>query len=198
MRRAHSVSSRTLRAVTTAVEADDEAVSRAFSAREEWAFAEVYRRYGALLYSVAVNVLGNSRDAEDCFHDALVNVWQRPQSYGSSRGDVRSFLVVCVRNEAISRRRKAGYRERLTRILSREVQESVDFYMEDFVQNRKLYEALAELPEDQRIVLLLAYFGGKTSVQIAGELRIPLGTVKSRISLGLRKLRKSLVSGAER
>jgi len=68
--------------------------------------------------------------------------------------------------------------------------------MEDFVENRRVREALAQLPEDQRKAVLLAYFGGKTHVEIAKELNQPLGTVKSRISLGLRKLGLALSIGA--
>jgi RNA polymerase sigma-70 factor (ECF subfamily) len=83
----------------------DEALATAFAAHERWAFEEAYRRYASLLYSTAYNVLENAEDAQDCVHDALARVWRSANSYSRARGAVRSFLVVCVRNEAISRRR---------------------------------------------------------------------------------------------
>lgn len=172
---------------------DDETLSRAFAARAPWAFEEAYRRYGALLYSVARNVLGNTEDAQDCVHDSLVNLWKRLHPYSSERGDIRSFLVVCVRNNAISRRRTADRQARLASRVSRESEMTEEFHIEDFVENRKLHDALAQLPEEQRIALVLAYFGGKTHVEIAKHLEIPLGTIKSRISLGLRKLGSALL-----
>jgi RNA polymerase sigma-70 factor (ECF subfamily) len=78
----------------TAAERDADKVSDAFFTREEWAFQEAYRSCSALLFSVAYNVLGNRSDAEECVRDTLVDVWQRANSYNSSRGTLRSFLVV--------------------------------------------------------------------------------------------------------
>ncbi|MGA8533011.1 MAG: sigma-70 family RNA polymerase sigma factor, partial [Candidatus Tumulicola sp.] len=81
---------------------DGEALAEGFAAHERWAFDEAYRRYAPLLYSAAYNVLGNAEDAADCVHDALARVWRSRDAYARGRGAVRSFLVVCVRNEAIS------------------------------------------------------------------------------------------------
>src|SRR5580704_16431510 len=89
---------------------DDDTLAAAFAAHERWAFDEAYHRYAALLYSTAYNVLGNSEDAADCVHDALTRVWRSPNAYTRDRGAVRSFLTVCVRNEAISRRRSHARR----------------------------------------------------------------------------------------
>lgn len=171
---------------------EDRTLAQAFARREEWAFDEAYRRYGSLLYSVALNVLHNAQDAEDCVHDALVRVWRRPQAFAADRGTVRSFLTVVVRNDAISRLRSAARRDKLTERLGREDEPGEAFEIEDFVQQNKLRAALDELPQEQRRPVLLAYFGGKTHVEIARELSEPLGTVKSRISLGLRKLGAAL------
>ena len=91
---------------------DDEALAAAFAAKERWAFDEAYARFGKLLYSTAYHVLGNAEDAQDCVHDALARVWRSPDSYMRSRGAVRSFLTVCVRNEAITRLRSKTRRRR--------------------------------------------------------------------------------------
>ncbi|MGZ3496714.1 MAG: RNA polymerase sigma factor [Vulcanimicrobiaceae bacterium] len=177
---------------------NDETLAKGFARRERWAFDEAYRRYGSLLYSVAFNVLRNADDAQDCVHDVLVRIWKNPYAYNTERGAVRAFLVVCVRNDAISRQRTALRRAKLADRLLQETPVSEEFSIEDFVQNRRLHEALEQLPDEQRTPLLLAYFRGKTHVEIARDLDAPLGTIKSRISLGLRKLGNALIPKATR
>jgi RNA polymerase sigma-70 factor (ECF subfamily) len=183
-------------AATNPGAAEERTLAQAFARREAWAFDEAYRRYGSLLFSVAMNVLHNAEDAEDCVHDVLVRVWKNAQAFAIERGSVRGFLVVCVRNDAISRRRAAARRGRLSERIAREDEPVEELQIDDFIEQRRLREALAQLPEDQRKPLVLAYFRGKTHVQIAEELCEPLGTVKSRISLGLRKLGAALKTGA--
>lgn len=173
-------------------EIDERTVAQAFARRERWAFDEAYRRYGGLLYSVALKVLRNPQDAEDCVHDSLVRVWKNPQAFAAQRGSVRAFLTVCVRNDAISRVRMAARRERLDRRVNREAETFEEFAVNDFIETQRVRAALAQLPHDQREALLLAYYQGKTHVEIAQVLEQPLGTVKSRISLGLRKLAAAL------
>ena len=174
------------------VPVDDEALATAFAAHERWAFDEAYRRYGGLLYSTAYNVLGNAEDAQDCVHDALSRVWRSPNAYTRSRGMVRSFLVVCVRNEAISRLRSKSRRLRLAERIAAEPVEHDDVRIVDFVEQHRLRTALHTLPPEQRRPLELAYFEQKTHTEIARELGEPLGTIKSRIALGLRKLAAAL------
>ena|SRR5579875_2313544 len=176
--------------------ADETTLAQAFAGRERWAFDEAYRRFGSLLYTVAYNVLHSAQDAEDCVHDALIRIWKRPHAYAVDRGSLRAFLIVCVRNDALSRRRAAARRERLAERVSREPESSEDLQIADFIEERRVREALAQLPDEQRAAVMLAYFGGKTHVEIAEQLGAPLGTVKSRIALGLRKLGAALNAGA--
>jgi len=183
---------RTLDAVRSPDPQDDDRLATAFAARERWAFDEAYRLYGALLYSTAYNVLGNAEDAKDCVHDALARVWRSPNAYSRARGAVRSFLVVCVRNEAISRLRSVGRRARLAERLAAEPVEHDELRVTDVVETDRLRAAMNGLPPEQRAPLELAYFEGKTHVEVAAALGEPLGMVKSRISLGLRKLAAAL------
>jgi RNA polymerase sigma-70 factor (ECF subfamily) len=183
---------RTLEPVRSPDTDDDDRLATAFAARERWAFDEAYRRYGALLYSTAYNVLGNAEDAQDCVHDALARVWRSPNAYSRARGAVRSFLVVCVRNEAISRLRSLGRRARLAERIAAEPKEHDELRIVDVVENDRLRAALKDLPPEQRAPLELAYYEGKTHVEVAATLGEPLGTVKSRIALGLRKLAAAL------
>ena len=78
-----------------------------FLAGKSSGLESVYHAYGRALYSVACNVLGNGDDAQDCVHDALVRIWQRTGSYRPERGSLRSYLLVSVRNEALTRKRNA-------------------------------------------------------------------------------------------
>lgn len=171
---------------------DDEALAAAFAAKERWAFDEAYARFGKLLYSTAYHVLGNAEDAQDCVHDALTRVWRSPDSYARSRGAVRSFLTVCVRNEAITRLRSKARRHKLEERIAAEPQEHDEVRIDDVVERDRLRNALDALPAEQRRALELAYYEYKTHVEIAAELNEPLGTIKSRIALGLRKLGTAL------
>jgi RNA polymerase sigma-70 factor (ECF subfamily) len=176
--------------------AEEKALAQGFARREGWAFDEAYRRYGSLLFSVALNVLHSAEDAEDCVHDVLVRVWKNPQAFAVDRGSVRAFLAVCVRNDAISRQRSAARRVRLNERITREEENAVEeMEIADFVEHRRVHDAIAQLPEEQRKAVLLAFFGGKTHVEIAKELHQPLGTVKSRISMALRKIGAALGTG---
>ncbi len=171
---------------------DDETLAAAFAAKERWAFDEAYTRYGRLLYSAAYHVLGNAEDAGDCVHDALARVWKSSDSYTRARGTLRSFLVVCVRNEAITRQRSKARRRKLEEKLAAQPVEHDELRVVDVIEHDRLRAALRSLPPEQRRPLELAYYEHKTHVEIARELDEPLGTIKSRIATGLRKLGAAL------
>ncbi len=170
----------------------DQAHEDAFARREAAALDAAYARYHSLLYSVAYNVLRNADDAQDCVHDTLIRVWAKRVTYDVQRGSLRNFLVACVRNQAISQRRTTARFAKLTRSLGVEPLYTPELRIEDYVENRRLHDAFKSLPEEQRAPLVLSYFLGKTHAEIAAELGLPLGTAKSRISLGLRRLGKVL------
>ncbi|MGD0475147.1 MAG: sigma-70 family RNA polymerase sigma factor [Candidatus Velthaea sp.] len=154
----------------------------------------VYRAFGRLLYSVARNVLASDEDAQDCVHDALVRIWQRPGSYSPERGPLRSYLLVSVRNEALTRRRNAARHARIDERLAKAADERCTYELDvhDPIERDRLRRALADLPGEQKAALELAYFGQLTHVQVAQQLGVPLGTTKSRIAMALRKLNVAL------
>lgn len=176
----------------------DEALAAAFAAHESRAFGEAYRRYAALLYSAAFNVLGNADDAKDCVADAMARLWRIPNAYSQARGNLRSFLVVCVRNEAISRRRRLARQTRAQERVAALAVETDELPTADPIERDRVRRALLGLPREQRTALALAYYGGKTQSEIAAELHEPLGTIKSRIKLGLRKLATALEPSSRR
>ena len=171
---------------------DDEALASAFAAHERWAFEEAYRRHASLLFSTAFNVLSDSEDARDAVHDALARVWRSHNAYTRARGAVRSFLTVCVRNEAISRLRSKRRHLRLAQRIAAEPIEHDELHIADSIEHARLRAAMEGLPIDQLRPLELAYFEHLTHTEIARVLDQPLGTVKSRIAIGLRKLSAAL------
>lgn len=172
----------------------DEALAIAFGTHEPWAFGEAYRRNAAMLYSAAYNVLGNAEEAKDCVAEAFARLWRSAKPYSAARGNLRNFLVVCVRNEAISRRRRGARNARLQQRLAAMPPEHAELRLPDPIERDRVRRALLELPLEQRTALSLAYYEGKTHTEIAAELGEPLGTIKSRIKLGLRRLGSILES----
>jgi RNA polymerase sigma-70 factor (ECF subfamily) len=160
-----------------------------FLERKPDALEAVYARYGDLLYASAARVLRVRADAEDCVHDALLRVWQRPDSFRKERGSLRAFLIVCIRNEALTRMRSAARHFAIEGTVRDEPEE---IEIPDHVELARLNGAVKALPAEQRQALELAFFRNRTHVQIAEDLGIPLGTVKSRLSLAIRKLHTRL------
>jgi RNA polymerase sigma-70 factor (ECF subfamily) len=171
---------------------DDELASN-FVARCPEALEEAYRAYAPSLYSVARHVLGSDADAQDCVHDALLRIWGRPGAYRPERGSLKTFLAVCVRNEAIGRKREAARHFHIEqRLAIAEPEQPYEIEIADPVDRARLTDALATLPGEQRQALELAYFRYLSHTQIAEKLGVPLGTIKSRLAMGLRKLQHAL------
>jgi RNA polymerase sigma-70 factor (ECF subfamily) len=120
-------------------------------------------------------------------HDTLVRVWAREGAYRVERGSLRAFLVVCVRNDAIGRLRSAMRQVARERTLAPSATTEIDVAERIAVRN-----ALGVLPREQREVIELAYWGDLSQAEIAIRLGVPLGTIKSRAALGLRKLSRAL------
>jgi RNA polymerase sigma-70 factor (ECF subfamily) len=170
---------------------DDQMVAD-FVAGERHGLESVYAAYRKPLYSVARNILRDEDEAQDCVHDALLRIWQRPGGYRSERGSLRAYLLVSVRNEALTRQRNAARHTHIEKRAAREQQSVYELDVNDPVERGRLRRALAALPAEQKTALELAYFGQLTHVQVAQRLDAPLGTIKSRIALALRKLHSAM------
>ena len=166
---------------------DDRDLDAAFAAHADGALEEAYRRHAPALQAAARHVLGSAADARDCVHDALIRVWSKDGAYRPERGALRAFLIVCVRNEAISRKRSA-----VRHVASEQRAVTAPAFGIDVAERVAIRSALATLPREQRDVLELAYWGDHTQAEISARLGIPLGTIKSRAALGLRKLARTL------
>jgi RNA polymerase sigma-70 factor, ECF subfamily len=182
---------------------DDETLDlelhRRLSAGDREAFEELYRRYSAPGYGLALRVLGQEAVAQEVVHDAFLALWRAPEAFDPGRGAFRAFFLSLVHHRAVDAvRREERLRKRSERASNLEPLASEDV-AEDVVETTylrsrrgEIRQALASLPPDQRRVIELAYFDGYTQARIADMLEIPLGTVKTRTLAAMRKLRRSL------
>lgn len=178
---------------------DEDDLASAFAQRDQKALAEVYRTYAATLYAVAVRVLDVKQDAEDCVHDTLLRIWSKPNTYCRERGTLSSLLVIAVRNDALSRRRMAAKHHKIEQRLDAPVLvEDFTIRLRDHVEYDKLWVAIETLEPNLREPIVRAYMRYQTHEQISRELNVPLGTIKSRLIIGLRKLRGVLIARKQR
>jgi RNA polymerase sigma-70 factor, ECF subfamily len=172
--------------------ADEDLISLVQS-RDAQAFAALYDRHSRAAYSLAYRMMGERQAAEDLVQDAFLKVWRASESYRVERGSVRTWLLSIVHNRGIDQIRSMASRRR--------TQERVEVSAPRFQpseafaeswrnsQREQIREALKTLPPEQLKILELAYFSGYTHVEIAELLGLPLGTVKGRMRLGLKKVR---------
>lgn len=169
---------------------------------DEHALAATYDRHSTPVYSLALRVLGNAASAEDLVQEIFLHVWRRSGEYRPARGSVRTWLLTITRNRAIDqlRSREAASRRQsaLEDVESRREERSTGEAAQDAVLAEHARGHLKGLPEVQGEVLALAYYGGFTQNEIAQMLQLPLGTVKSRMRLGLEALRERMGVGGER
>ena len=182
---------------------DDILVDRVV-ARDEEAFAELYERYSDLVYSVGLRVLADPTSALDVAQDVFIRFWRNPGSFDPQRGRFMPWLLSVTRNRAVDEVRSRG-RRWLREITPVEgADDPVDVAAPDPAwmavlasEQRSVRAALATLPPDQREAIELAYFGSLTQQEIAERLATPLGTIKTRVRLGMKKLRVILGDGTE-
>jgi RNA polymerase sigma-70 factor (ECF subfamily) len=171
---------------------------RRVAMRETGAFEELYRRYAAAAFGVALRILRHRFLAQDVVHDAFVAVWNAPEAYDPSRGPFRTFLLSLVHHravDAVRREERLRERERRANPSAPPGEDVLEVVVEEAAladRRRQVREALDGLPADQRRLLELMYFKGWTQARIAEEEGIPIGTVKSRVFAAMRRLREAL------
>jgi RNA polymerase sigma-70 factor (ECF subfamily) len=169
---------------------------------EARAFEIVFDRHGGVAFSLAYRMCGRRAMAEDVVQEAFLSLWRAGARYEATRGSVRSWVLSTIHNRAIDAIRRGvvhegrdvaddGLTERL------EAPERTDLEVARREEARRVRGALDQLPAEQRHVIELAYFGGFTHTQIAAMLELPIGTVKSRMRLGLTRMRVALGHPAE-
>lgn len=176
---------------TTTETSDQELIARVREARDRDAMAALYDRYARAVHGLALSILHEPRAAEDVTQDVFLTFWQQPASYVAARGTFGPWILRVCRNRAIDQLRRRG-RERFVDDERQDWVVDSDPEPDDQVWSltvaRQVRGALAELSEVQRQVIELAYFGGMSQSEMALQLQIPLGTVKTRVRAALQRL----------
>jgi RNA polymerase sigma-70 factor (ECF subfamily) len=165
------------------------------AAGDESALGQLYDQYAGFVYALAHKVTQDRSTAEDIAQDVFVHVWTCADRFDPDRGSVRAWLGVITHRRAVDRvRRETTARAREERAERRRTGAPPDVaeVATSMVIGRRVRDALAALPGDQRQAIELAYFGGRTFREAAAMLGIPEGTAKSRIRLGMAKLTEAL------
>ena len=165
--------------------------------RNRRALEVLYERYSAPIFSLAVRMLRDPGAAEEVTQDTFFNVWRQAASYKPERGKVTAWLFSICRHRVIDEVRRRRRREQThvhqdVELADQPADDTNDpaRFANVRMQRGMLKDALAKLRVEQRVVIELAYFGGLTHSEIANRLGQPLGTVKTRMRLGLKKLRE--------
>jgi len=162
---------------------------------KEGALAEVYRRHGPAVFSLARRVTGDSSVAEDVTQEVFLGLWNQPERFDPARGSLRSFLLALCHSRSVDMVRSQSARARREEHDARRaVPDSYDLEREvwDLTVADEVARVMASLPSDERSAIELAYYGGYTYREVATMLSQPEGTVKSRIRSGLRRMKGPL------
>lgn len=167
--------------------------------QDQAALAELYDRYARVLYSVAFKSLRSAEESEEVVLDVFVQVWRTAGRYDSAKGRVDSWLFMMTRSRVLDRLRSLQRTTKVTLASENAAEIQPTTPGVDPIENVLLSErrdrvlaALSQLPEEQRQVIELAYYKGLTQSEIAAQTNLSLGTVKTRVRLGLSKLRIAL------
>ena len=179
--------------------AEDLACLRRLVSGDGDALGRLYDRHARSIYSLVLRIVGDEGDAEDVVQEVFAQAWRQAGRHDASRGAVGAWLLVMARTRAIDRLRARRARPDLHVPEDERVMEAIPASTPDAAsgiidaeQARSVQLGLAELPLLQRLAIELAYYEGLTQREIADRLEQPLGTVKTRIRLGLLRLRETL------
>src|SRR6266487_4434464 len=171
----------------------DEAVLALIARSDEQALAELYRRFGRLAYGLAFRILRDDALAQDAVQEAFLGVWRAAERFTAERAKPSTWLLTLVHRRAVDLvRREERRRTEPLQPESEPTDSEAPDEAELLSQRQSIREALRKLPPEQREAIELAYYGGYTQSELAERLGQPLGTIKSRMFSGLRRLRELL------
>lgn len=178
---------------------DDAALLGRIAGGDEAALATFYDRWVQPVYAVIVHLLRDADDAEDVLEETFWQVWERAAAFDSARGTARTWVLTLARSRTLDRLRVRGRRPESVPLPDLIASEEPDPLASVEAQERReqVARALAALPSEQRRALELAYFGGYTQSEIAERLEQPVGTIKTRMRLGMQKMRALLFTASE-
>jgi len=178
---------------------DDITLIKRIAQAQPDAVSELYDRYRRLVFSIAFAIVSDRSVAEEVTLDVFMQVWRKAGSYRPERGKVSTWLIAITHNHAIDILRWQNSHPEANGLIwdeislpNRQSAHELEDGMEFSIERERIRRAVAQLPEEQRQALAMAYFKGYTQLQIADALKQPLGTIKTRIRLAIQKLRKLL------
>jgi len=163
---------------------------------DKTAFKQIYSRFSQVTYNLALRILKDKEDAEEAVQEIFLQIWNKTYSYDPSRGAVSTWVVNIARSRSIDKLRTVRYRNKNVEIDEEKVNSNVDLSrtIEDRDESKQVIrKALESLPEKQRAAIELIYFGGLTHIEAAEQLDEPVGTIKTRIRLGVMKLKDKIM-----
>jgi RNA polymerase sigma-70 factor (ECF subfamily) len=156
--------------------------------RDQLALAVLYERFGDAVYGLALHIVQNAQQAEEIAQDVFVKVWERAPQWDNQKSKLSTWILAITRHAAIDRLR---YEKRRPPLIEAPLDKVLSLLpVQEWQNGQQLRLLLQQLPPEQVQVLHLAFFEGLSHQEIANLVGIPLGTVKTRLRLGLQKLRK--------
>ncbi len=175
---------------------NDAALMRAFASRDEGAADILYGRFASRIYGLGIVMLGSDAAAQDLVQDTFVKLWRNADRYDTTRGKLETWVLLVARSLAIDALRRRVLEVRSLEASGRPREDDPAAGPEELAETADMADrarrAMARLSGEQRAALELAYFGGKTSAEVAELEGIPVGTAKTRIRTALMRLRESM------
>jgi RNA polymerase sigma-70 factor (ECF subfamily) len=175
---------------------DDAALMRAFAARDAAAADRLYGRFASRIYGLGIVMLGSDAAAQDLVQDTFVKLWRNADRYDATRGKLETWILLVARSLAIDGLRRRVLEVRSLEATGRPREDDPSAGPEELAETGDMADrarrAMARLSGEQRAALELAYFGGKTSAEVAELEGIPVGTAKTRIRSALLRLREAM------
>lgn len=178
----------------------DEELLQLIAKRNADAFEALYDRHAQIIYNLLLRIIGEASTAEELVQECFWQVWQKASDYRGA-GAGAAWIYRIARNRGLDRLRQRNARPQTVALELEEVSAgstrygqspSVETAVEQSWEQQQVRQSLASIPEEQRVILELAYFEGMTQSEIADYLALPIGTIKSRIRLGVEKLERLL------
>jgi RNA polymerase sigma-70 factor, ECF subfamily len=181
-------------------EPSDEELMARIQGRDERALAVLIGRYRKMLRSIVGNILANDQDVSDAIEEAFLGIWEHSANYDSTKGRAIAWIVTMARRRAIDRVRRRQAYDRAEMRYRLSIDTGTQHLASDDVEEQAagddhaamFAELIARLPEAQQQVVRLTFYNGLSQREIARETGLPLGTVKTRIELGVKKLRAAV------
>jgi RNA polymerase sigma-70 factor (ECF subfamily) len=173
---------------------DDVTIVQAMARGDSAALALLYDRYSGNMLALAQRIVGRGAEAEDVIHDVFLEAWRHAADYDAGRGSVKSWLLLRTRSRSLDVQKSARVSKQASGLDDAWLAELGDPSRDTTAgaDQTRIRQVLVALPPEQREVLLLGYFEGLSSSEIAERVGVPLGTVKSRVAAALSALRSAL------